>query len=57
MVENGVSTQEPHYFFLALWNPTFDPLAEHQGVIDWFTLLLGLVAVVTLTIHGPIGLF
>lgn len=52
MVENGVSTQEAHYFFLALWNPTFDPLAEHQGIIDWFTILLGLVAVVTLTIHG-----
>lgn len=52
MVENGVSTQEPHYFFLALWNPTFDPRAEHQGVIDWFTIILGLVAVVTLTIHG-----
>ncbi len=52
MVENGVSTQEPHYFFLALWNPTLDPLAEHQGIIDWFTIVLGLVAVVTLTIHG-----
>ncbi|KIC94414.1 cytochrome d ubiquinol oxidase subunit II [Flavihumibacter solisilvae] len=52
MVENGISTQEPHYFFLALWNPTFDPLAEHQGIIDWFTILLGVVAVVTLTIHG-----
>lgn len=52
MVENGVSTQEPHYFFLALWNPTFDPLAEHQGIIDWFTIILGLVAVITLTIHG-----
>ncbi|MCD8538380.1 MAG: cytochrome d ubiquinol oxidase subunit II [Leadbetterella sp.] len=52
MVENGVSTQEPHYFFLPLWNPTFDPLAEQQGIIDWFTILLGLVAVVTLTIHG-----
>ncbi|WP_293881103.1 cytochrome d ubiquinol oxidase subunit II [Sphingobacterium sp. UBA1498] len=52
MVENGVSTQEPHYFFLALWNPTFDPLAQHQGIIDWFTVILGLVAVVTLTIHG-----
>src|SRR5690606_16136405 len=52
MVENGISTQEPHYFFLALWNPTFDPLAEHQGIIDWFTLILGLVAVITLTIHG-----
>jgi cytochrome d ubiquinol oxidase subunit II len=52
MVENGVSTEEGHYFFLPLWNPTFDPLAEHQGIIDWFTILLGLVAVITLTIHG-----
>lgn len=52
MVENGESTQEAHYFFLPLWNPTFDPLAEHQGIIDWFTILLGLVSVVTLTIHG-----
>lgn len=52
MVENGVSTQEAHYFFLPLWNPTLDPLAEHQGIIDWFTIVLGLVAVVTLTIHG-----
>ena len=52
MVENGVSTQEAHYFFLPLWNPTFSPKAEHLGIIDWFTLLLGIVAVVALTIHG-----
>ncbi|GIM52499.1 cytochrome D oxidase subunit I [Capnocytophaga cynodegmi] len=52
MVENGISTQEPHYFFLPLWNPTFDPVAHQQGVIDWFTLLMGVLAVVTLTIHG-----
>lgn len=52
MVENGISTQEPHYFFLPLWNPTFDPIAHQQGVIDWFTLLMGVLAVVTLTIHG-----
>lgn len=52
MVENGISTQEPHYFFLPLWNPTFDPLASQQGVIDWFTLLMGILAVVTLTVHG-----
>jgi cytochrome d ubiquinol oxidase subunit II len=52
MVESGVSVHEPHYFFLPLWNPTFSPQAEHQGIIDWFTILLGLVAVVALTIHG-----
>lgn len=51
-VVNGVSTQEAHYFFLPLWNPTFSPQTEQLGIIDWFTLLLGIVGVVTLTIHG-----
>ena len=49
MVTDGVSAQEPHYFFLPLWNPSFSPQAEHLGIIDWFTLMLG---VVTLAIHG-----
>lgn len=52
MVTDGISAHEPHYFFLPLWNESFSPLTEHQGVIDWFTLLLGIVAVVALTIHG-----
>jgi len=52
MVENGMSTQEAHYFFLPLWNPTFSPTAEHLGIIDWFTILLGIISVVVLTMHG-----
>lgn len=52
MVTDGVSAHEPHYFFLPLWNSTFSPHAEHLGIIDWFTLLLGVVGVVALTIHG-----
>ena len=52
MVTNGVSAHEPHYFFLPLWNSTFSPHAEHLGIIDWFTLLLGIIGVVALTIHG-----
>jgi len=52
MVTDGISAVEPHYFFLPLWNPTFSPQAEHLGVIDWFTLLMGVIGVVTLTIHG-----
>lgn len=52
MVENGVSTQEAHYFFLPLWNPTFSPQTEQLGILDWFTVLLGVVSVVALTIHG-----
>lgn len=52
MVTDGVSTVESHYFFLPLWNSTFSPQAEHLGIIDWFTLLLGVIGVVALTIHG-----
>lgn len=51
-VENGESMYEPLYFFLPLWNSEFSPLSEHLGVIDWFTLLIGIIAVVALTIHG-----
>ena len=52
MVENGISTQEAHYFFLPLWNQNLSPQTEQLGIIDWFTLLLGVVGVVALTIHG-----
>tara|TARA_R110002049_G_scaffold85670_3_gene217841 strand:+ start:4340 stop:5416 length:1077 start_codon:yes stop_codon:yes gene_type:complete len=51
-VVNGVSTQEAHYFFLPLWNSTFSPSAAQLGIIDWFTLLLGIIGVISLTIHG-----
>lgn len=51
-VVDGVSTHEAHFFFLPLWNPTFSPHAEELGVIDWFTLLLGVIGVVSLAIHG-----
>lgn len=52
MVTNGISTHEAHYFFLPLWNPSFSPQAEHLGILDWFTVLLGIIGVVSLTIHG-----
>lgn len=51
-VEKGISTYESIYFFVPLWNPEFSPFSERLGIIDWFTILLGLVAVVALTIHG-----
>jgi len=51
-VENGVSVYEPQYFFLPLWNGSFSPLSETPGVIDWFTIIIGLITVVTLAIHG-----
>ncbi len=52
IVTEGVSTHEAHYFFLPLWNPTFSPKAEHLGILDWFTVLLGIIGVVSLAIHG-----
>lgn len=51
-VQNGIATQEAHYFFLPLWNSSFSPLTENPGVIDWFTIIIGLISVVTLAIHG-----
>ena len=51
-VENGVSVYEGHYFFLPLWDSTFSPLSKTPGIIDWFTIIIGLISVVTLAIHG-----
>ncbi len=51
-VENGESLYEAHYFFLPLWDSSFSPLSDHPGVIDWFTLIIGLISVVVLAIHG-----
>ncbi|MCM4166309.1 Cytochrome bd-I ubiquinol oxidase subunit 2 [Arenibacter antarcticus] len=51
-VEDGISIYEGHYFFLPLWSSSFSPLSTHPGVIDWFTLIIGFISVVTLAIHG-----
>ena len=52
-VENGIAQFNNHYsFFTPLWDGSFSPFAEIPGVIDWFTITIGLVAVLTLTIHG-----
>ena len=51
-VVNGVSKFESTYFFNPLWNEFFSPLIENKGVLDWFTIIIGVIAVVTLTIHG-----
>lgn len=51
-VVDGQSTQEAHYFFLPLWDASFSPLSDQIGIIDWFTLLLGVIGVVSLAIHG-----
>ncbi len=51
-IENGTALYEKHFFFLPLWDSSFSPLSETPGVIDWFTIVIGVITVVTLTIHG-----
>ena len=51
-VENGVSMYEKYYFFLPLWSEEFSPLSAHPGILDWFTIIIGIIAVVVLSIHG-----
>jgi len=51
-VEVAFSKYEAHYFFTPLWNENFSPLAVHEGILDWFTVLIAILAVITLTIHG-----
>lgn len=51
-VENGEMTLEKNYFFNTLWSRDFSPFNTHPGIIDWFTLTIGLVAVVAIALHG-----
>ena len=51
-VENGISLYEKHYFFLPLWDSSFSPLSETPGVIDWFTIIIGIITVIALMVHG-----
>ncbi|MDG2195032.1 MAG: cytochrome d ubiquinol oxidase subunit II [Polaribacter sp.] len=51
-IQNGVAAYEGHYFFLPLWNSDFSPITENPGVIDWFTIIIGIIAVITFAIHG-----
>ncbi len=49
-VVRGVPIHENGYFFEALWT-TFTVVPE-AGILDWFTVLMALVAVFTLITHG-----
>jgi len=51
-VESATPLYEPHFFFLPLWDSSFSPLSDTPGVIDWFTLIIGIISVITLAIHG-----
>ncbi|MDE3057622.1 MAG: cytochrome d ubiquinol oxidase subunit II [Bacteroidota bacterium] len=49
-VVRGVPLNREGYFFEPLWT-TFTIVPE-SGILDWFTTLMGLVALFTLTTHG-----
>jgi len=49
-VESGVSLYEPVFFFSPLWTEFIRP--ENPGIIDWFSLLVGVITVLTLAVHG-----
>ena len=49
-VVRGVPLQPDGYFFEPLWT-TFTVVPD-AGILDWFTVIMGLVALFTLTVHG-----
>jgi cytochrome bd ubiquinol oxidase subunit II len=50
-VVRGVPLDESGYFFQPLWT-TFSPFSETPGILDWYTVLIGLLALTTLVVHG-----
>ena len=50
-VVRGVPLAANHFFFAPLWT-TFDPTSTTPGILDWYTVLIGLLALAALTIHG-----
>jgi cytochrome d ubiquinol oxidase subunit II len=53
-VLRGVPLNADGYFFLPLWT-NWQP-GIHPGILDWYTIIGGLVALVELTLHGALWL-
>ncbi|HEY6489275.1 MAG: cytochrome d ubiquinol oxidase subunit II [Terracidiphilus sp.] len=53
-VLRGVPLQADGYFFLPLWT-NWQP-GEAPGILDWYTVIGGLVALIALTLHGALWL-
>jgi cytochrome d ubiquinol oxidase subunit II len=53
-VLRGVPLQPDGYFFLPLWT-NWQP-GLHPGILDWYTVIGGLVALIALTLHGALWL-
>ncbi len=50
-VVRGVPLDNQGYFFEPLWT-NLDPRSATPGIIDWYTLLIGLLALAALIVHG-----
>jgi cytochrome bd ubiquinol oxidase subunit II len=50
-VVRGVPVGEDFYFFQPLWT-SFSPTDPNPGILDWYTVLIGLLALSTLVAHG-----
>jgi cytochrome d ubiquinol oxidase subunit II len=50
-VVRGVPLDEDGNFFQPLWT-NLSPFAETPGILDWYTVLIGLLALTTLIVHG-----
>ncbi|HEY9856933.1 MAG TPA: cytochrome d ubiquinol oxidase subunit II [Stenomitos sp.] len=50
-IMRGVPIGPNGYFFVALWTD-FSPLSPRPGVLDWYTVLIGLLGVSTMVMHG-----
>jgi cytochrome d ubiquinol oxidase subunit II len=50
-VMRGVPLDAHGSFFEPLWT-NFDPRSASPGVLDWYTMLIGVLALLLLTIHG-----
>lgn len=53
-VIRGVPLQANGYFFLPLWT-NWRP-GNNPGILDWYTVIGGLVALIALTLHGALWL-
>ena len=50
-VVRGVPLNEEGNFFQALWTD-FNPFSQNPGILDWYTILIGVLAFATLITHG-----
>jgi cytochrome d ubiquinol oxidase subunit II len=50
-VIRGVSLNAQGYFFAALWTD-FNPFSTNPGILDWYTILTGVLVFIVLLMHG-----